>query len=177
MDNKMYFSFRNQRENITELQTYLRYISRFLNRIPMVAPDGIFGPETKAAIVAFQKLYGLPATGEADYETWTRIVETFDELQRAEKNVRPVYVYPLDIPTMKEGDDFEEVYILQIMLRRLAKIFGNIHIPEITGVFDEDTKKAVRDVSKLYGKNPSGEVDRELWNIIAEIYSAFTFND
>ena len=50
-------------------------------------------------------------------------------------------------------------------------------MPQITGVFDEDTKKAAEDIARYYGKTPSGQIDRELWNIIADTYSAFTFND
>ncbi len=177
MDNNLYFSHRDEKTNIYELQTYLRYLSRYISEIPSVNPDGIYGPETRAAVSAFQKRFGLPATGEADFETWTRIVEAYDDVVRAEKNIKPVYVYPVDIPDIKEGDNFEEIYILQIMLRRLAKIFGNIHMPQITGVFDGDTRKAAEDIERYYGKTPTGRIDRELWNIIADTYSAFTIND
>ena len=177
MNNTLYFSHRDKNANIYELQTYLRYLSRYINQIPLVVPDGIYGPETRNAVIAFQKQFGLPATGDADFETWTEAVETFDKLSRAEKSVHPVYVYPLDIPHFEKGDKFEEIYILQIMLRRLAKIFGNIHMPEITGEFDDNTRRAVEEFAKLYGKDTQGKVDRELWNIIADVYSAFTFND
>ena len=50
-------------------------------------------------------------------------------------------------------------------------------MPKFTGVFDEDTRKAVEDFGRIYGKETRGRVDRELWNIIADTYSAFTFND
>lgn len=36
--------------------------------------DGDFGPMTKAAVVAYQKSKGLPATGICDYTTWSRLV-------------------------------------------------------------------------------------------------------
>lgn len=177
MDNRLYFSHRNEMANISELQTYLRYLSRYFQQIPQVVPDGIYGDVTQKAIVAFQKLAGIAETGEADFETWTRLVEMFDETARAKRYTKPVYVYPVDIPYLKEGDRFEEVYILQIMLRRLAKVFGNIHMPKVTGVFDSDTRKAVEDFSELYGDDKQVNVDRELWNIIADTYSGFTFND
>ncbi len=34
-----------------------------------IAPDGTYGPDTVVAITNFQKLFGLPETGEADHET------------------------------------------------------------------------------------------------------------
>ena len=74
MANTLYFSHRDNRANVYELQTYLRYISRFVKSIPLVNPDGIYGPKTKEAVIEFQKAFGLPVTGEADFETWTRIV-------------------------------------------------------------------------------------------------------
>ncbi len=177
MENRLYFSHRDEQANISELQTYLRYLSEYIPGIPGVVPDGIFGDETRNSLKAFQKFAGIPETGEADFESWKRLVEVYDDTLRAQRRAKPIFVYPVDITHMKEGDSYEEIYILQIMLRRLAKIFGNIHMPQITGKYDGNTKKAVEDFSGLYGKNVQGRVDRELWNIIADTYSAFTFND
>ena len=63
MDNRVYFSHRDEKANIYEIQTYLRYISRFFPQIPSVVPDGIFGDETESAIRAFQKMVGAEETG------------------------------------------------------------------------------------------------------------------
>ncbi|MBO4941177.1 MAG: peptidoglycan-binding protein [Clostridia bacterium] len=177
MENKIYFSYRDNPKNIREIQTYLRFISRYIRDVPNVNPDGIYGPETEKAVSAFQKRFGLPSTGKVDFETWTNIVEVYDDLVLGRKTLRPVYVYPVGLPNFKEGDEFEEVYVLQVMLSRLAKIFGNIHPVKITGNFDSDTKKAVEDLERYYNRETKGMVDRELWNILADVYSGFTFND
>lgn len=174
--NREYTSRRDNAANVYELQEYLRYISRYMKDIPRVNPDGIYGTETVNAVKAFQKKTGLPATGEADFETWTRIVEVYDDLVRQHRLPNLVSVYPLEVPHLKEGDNFEEIYMLQIMLRRIAKLFKNITMPELTGVYDEKTREAVRDFSRLYGKESSGTVDRELWNILTDTYNAFTAN-
>ncbi|MBR5155379.1 MAG: peptidoglycan-binding protein [Clostridia bacterium] len=171
-----YSSGRDQSPNISELQEYLSYIADYIRDIPKIYPDGIYGPETQAAVRAFQTKYGLPQTGEADLATWTKIVSTFDDLKKLHKLPQKISAYPLEIPHLKEGDDFEEIYLLQIMLRRIAKIFRNITMPALTGVYDEMTKQAVQDFSRLYGKESSSTVDRELWNIITDTYNAFTHN-
>ena len=177
MANTLYFSHRDNRANVYELQTYLRYISRFIKTIPLVNPDGIYGPKITEAVTEFQKKFGLPVTGEADFETWTRIVEVYDEFVRTERELRPVFVYPTDLPGFKEGDRFDEIYVLQVILRRLGRIFGNVHTAKITGVYDADTKRAVDDLAKRYNRDSKNGVDRELWNLFADIYSGFTYND
>lgn len=171
-----YYSFRDEKANIYELQSFLRYIAEHTSGMPTVIPDGIYGPETRAAVKAFQSKAGLPQTGEADLATWTEIVDTYDSLKRQHILPRWISGYPLEIPHLKEGDDFEEIYLLQIMLRRIAKIFKNISMPDLTGVYDVKTSKAVEDFSRLYGKESRGKVNRELWNILTDTYNAFTNN-
>ena len=63
----------NHQENVMELQNYLRTISRFRNNIPLIIPDGIFGPETTDTVKAFQAAYNLPQTGVVDFATWYKI--------------------------------------------------------------------------------------------------------
>ncbi len=162
--------------NIYELQEFLRYISDYIKGVPKIHPDGIYGPETADAVRAFQARFMLPQTGEADLATWTAIVETYDELQRINQIPNKIAGYPLEVLHLKEGDNFEEIYFLQIMLRRIAKIYKNITSPDLTGVYDQKTREAVRDFSRLYGKE-SDIVDRELWNILTDTYNAFTYNN
>ena len=176
MNDRTYYPARDERANIYELQSFLRYISQYIDDIPSVVPDEIYGPETKEAVIAVQRKVGLPQTGEADFETWTAIVELYDELIKRHAFPKPIYGYPPEIPHLKEGDDFEEIYLLQIMLRRIAKIFKNVTMPDLTGVYDAKTVQAVEDFSRLYGIESNGMVDRELWNILTDTYNAFTIN-
>lgn len=60
-------------DNVRLMQEYLRTISQRYN-IPSVSIDGIFGPATRRAVVAFQNLFGLPADGIIGRNTWDRIV-------------------------------------------------------------------------------------------------------
>ena len=176
ISDREYYSFRDKPSNIYELQQFLRYISQNTDGIPTVVPDGIYGPETRAAVSAFQKKTGLSQGGEADFETWIAIVNFYDELKRKNLFPKGILGYPPEIPHLKEGDDFEEIYLLQIMLRRIAKIFKNVTMPDLTGVYDSKTSQAVKDFSRLYGRENRGIVDRELWNILTDTYNAFTIN-
>lgn len=48
---------------VESMQTMLRFAAEGNNRLLPVVPDGVFGPNTMAAVTAFQRYYGLPATG------------------------------------------------------------------------------------------------------------------
>lgn len=174
---KEYTSMWDNSQNVFELQRFLRYIAKYYDEIPTVNPDGIYGAETKDAVIAFQKRFGLEKTGTANTATWDMIRDVYLSLQRQNAVPQPIYVFPLGIPHMEEGDTIEEVYALQLLLRRLGKIYNNITIPEITGEFDSLTTQAVNELKAILGMEQEGRVTREFWNILADIYSAFTFND
>lgn len=66
---------------VTILQQYLSYISQTLPEIPSVAVDGIFGPQTEAAVKVFQRLYGLPENGVVGTLTWNDIAALYSDLR------------------------------------------------------------------------------------------------
>ena len=64
---------------VTQLQTFLRVIAQNNNAVPMVTVDGIFGNQTKNAVIAVQKLAGIPQTGSVGPLTWNAIVNLYNE--------------------------------------------------------------------------------------------------
>ncbi len=62
---------------VESMQTMLRFAAEGNNRLLPVVPDGVFGPNTMAAVTAFQRYYGLPATGVMNGATWERLVQTY----------------------------------------------------------------------------------------------------
>ena len=69
-----------RRSHIFDLQTFLRRIQRDQGYARPIAADGIFGPETAAAVRDFQRQNGLPVTGTADYDTWTAVFRAYRAL-------------------------------------------------------------------------------------------------
>lgn len=58
---------------VRQLQQQLQRISRTYSAIPSVEVDGIYGSKTRDAVEAFQRVFGLPVTGQVDYKTWYEI--------------------------------------------------------------------------------------------------------
>ncbi|QHQ63553.1 peptidoglycan-binding protein [Anaerocolumna sedimenticola] len=65
------------------MQQYLLIISHVYSEIPIIEADGIFGPETKSAVMAFQKLFELPVTGTINAVTWYKIAQIYQRLTQA----------------------------------------------------------------------------------------------
>jgi peptidoglycan hydrolase-like protein with peptidoglycan-binding domain len=59
------------------LEIMLNSISAMHPEIKPVEIGGIFDSDTRAAVIAFQSLYGLPVTGIVDEETWNRLSEVY----------------------------------------------------------------------------------------------------
>lgn len=66
---------------IEHLQYWLSILSAFIPEIPPVTIDGIYGPDTKNAVIAAQRWFGLPQTGEVDDETWDEIYDQFSGIE------------------------------------------------------------------------------------------------
>jgi len=59
--------------NVYLMQEYLRALNDIAN-IPFIAADGIFGPATRNAVIAFQRAAGITVDGIIGKQTWDRIV-------------------------------------------------------------------------------------------------------
>lgn len=64
---------------VEQLQTFLRVIARNNSAIPDVAVDGIFGPQTQAAVIAVQDWFDLEPDGVVGPITWNAIITLYNE--------------------------------------------------------------------------------------------------
>ena len=64
-------------DKVRHLQYMLSVLSAYINSIPPVGVDGIFGPATRSAVLAAQRYFGLPQTGTVDAATWDEIYDQF----------------------------------------------------------------------------------------------------
>lgn len=69
-----------QGEYVLFLQSYLNRIAEAYPAIPTVTADGVFGNATEAAVIAFQREFGLSPNGFVGPITWDRITSVYEDL-------------------------------------------------------------------------------------------------
>ena len=67
-------------QNVRDLQSYLSLIGKNLAAIPTIPVTGYFGSQTRDAVIAFQRAFGIPANGAVGPITWNTIVRQYDAL-------------------------------------------------------------------------------------------------
>ncbi|MGN0313520.1 MAG: peptidoglycan-binding protein [Fusicatenibacter sp.] len=60
-------------QKVLQMQEQLNTIGEVYSSIPQIGESGYFGEDTKMAVEAFQRLFGLPVSGIVDYPTWYKI--------------------------------------------------------------------------------------------------------
>ncbi len=70
----------SESESVRVLQEYLDFIADYFPEIPGVTPTGYFGPQTKAAVEAFQTVVGLPVSGFVNAVTWGAVTDLYSDL-------------------------------------------------------------------------------------------------
>lgn len=87
----------NTGDKVRHLQYMLSVLSAYIKNIPSVTIDGIFGPATRDAVIAAQRWFGLPETGQVDDRTWDEIYDQFAGIENT--SLRDGEVFPAIRPT------------------------------------------------------------------------------
>lgn len=154
--------------SVFALQSALYQLARSGAAIPLLLPDGIFGPETSNALMLFQRKNRLSPTGIADYLTWTELFRQANRLQ-AQPSVS-IAPFPNKgfYPIGARGD---LLYIVQSMLSTTSNHFANIPTVTYTGVLDEETAQALRVIQQTSDLSPTGALDQRTWDALSALYN------
>lgn len=163
-----------RRTHIYDLQRFLRRIQREHGAVSPLAPDGIFGEETAAAVRQFQREHALPVTGKADLVTWTAIWEEYTALTAGDALPATVRFFPPARDTvLRRGDKGCDVATLQCMLNTLPLHFAGAPRVPPTGIYDEETERAIYTAQGFFLLPQTGETDRRTWQSLAAVHNAY----
>lgn len=73
-------------DNVTDLQTYLNLIGKNIPEIPEVPITGFFGEQTENSVRIFQRLFGIPVSGDVGPITWYQMALQYDFFNRGVEN-------------------------------------------------------------------------------------------
>ena len=163
----------NEREAILNLQRYLRQLSFVNKEIPTPPQDGVYDTRTREAVKAFQKLEGLPPTGEVDLITWERLFTAFQKSLVRESAPVPLAQFPRlsEGYALREGDESFLVLLIQYALSELQTLYPDLDTVQESGTYDAATAQGVKRFQARLGLPPTGEVDRATWDALATIYN------
>lgn len=157
---------------VSVVQYYLRVIAEFNPKIAEVTPNGVFDEETKNAVLAFQREYGLPETGEVNEETWNKLSSVYLGLiDSAESSGAGIAAEVFPGTLLNLGSSGEDVEILQTYLNTVAQVYTEIPTVNVSGTFDAATENAVIIFQRIFGIPQSGVVGPITWEILAEKYA------
>ncbi len=155
---------------VFEIQSYIRNISRIDDDIPSLVPDGIFGEETTESVLAFQRKHLLQQTGKVDFATWNKLLEENDRAVFAFSE--PVQTAPAtngDFPLKRDKESHLNGNV-NLMLTRLSDFYENFGGAVLSPDYTEATERLIRIFQSLTGNTVTGEVDKNIWNLLSYLY-------
>ena len=161
--------------DVENLQIRLNRISANYPAIPKIPEaDGFFGQSTEDAVTEFQRIFNLTPDGIVGKATWYRIQFIYNAVKRLfEVNSEGLrlnelpQIYPGELSLGAEGSG---VLILQYYLEYIALFVPTVQTVTPDGSFGPQTENSVISFQRTYGLEPTGVVDRAVFNSIQSTY-------
>lgn len=158
------------------LQRMLNRIGRNYPAIPRISSvDGIFGPQTEAAVRKFQSIFNLTSDGIVGRSTWYKLVFLYVGVNNLSELVSEGQPYTSIQPpaagvTLQEGSTGTAVTALQYMISIVGQFSNAIPVLVIDGIFGPNTREAVIAVQRSFGLPATGIVNQATWQRLYDEY-------
>ena len=168
----------SQNEYVRALQRQLLRIRQDYPAIPAISSaTGYFGPETEAAVRAFQRIFNLSSDGIVGPATWyalSRVYTSVTGLSEIEGEGLPLpdAVVPYPGRVLRQGSKGDAVRTLQRYLNDLASAYGALLPVSADGIFGSQTRNAVLAFQQLFGLTVDGIVGPATWNKLMQVWDA-----
>ena len=154
---------------VLQAQIILNTIGKNYPAIPRINPeDGIFGPQTEAAVLTLQRIFNLTPDGVIGRSTWNQMEQLYVAVKRLNEleSLGQTYI-SLDWQapdSLQEGSRGQQVRQLQYMLQVLSDYISTVPRINNDGIFGPRTEAAVTAYQAFAGLTPDGVVGPATWN-------------
>ena len=162
---------------VRKLQRQLIRIRQDYPAIPAISSaTGYFGPETEAAVLAFQRVFNLTPDGIVGPATWyaiSRIFVAVTGLAELESEGLPLpgTVVPYPGYLLRQGSRGDAVRTLQRYLNDLSTVYGALLPVNADGAFGTQTRNAVIAFQRMFELTPDGIVGPATWNMLMRVWN------
>lgn len=164
-------------EQVRTIQRQLNRISDNYTAIPKILnTNGFFSMQTEYAVKKFQEIFNLEVDGIVGKATWYKIKYMYTSI----KKLSELYAESLTFDevsqiyakVLKKGDNGEQVGLVQYYLAVIAYFDDSLPMLRLDRLFDQNTENAVLAFQKKYGLTVDGEIGRETFFKLTEVYDA-----
>lgn len=149
---------------------YLDSIAFLDNDIPRLRTNSVYNDSTKTMVMAFQKKYNLPVTGEFTYKDFNVLKNVYDNMLKYYDKEYKDFVddlYPgVFLSKGMNGDDIRK---LQRFLLKICQYNHSIPGVKVNGEFDDLTERSVKKIQDDYNLGITGIVGPFSWRKIVEL--------
>lgn len=155
------------------LQYFLAIVGEFYDALPRWQAgqlDGVFGPQTREAVTAYQQLVGLPMTGAVDRETWYALLSTYQSvlLSQPEQEWLGQFV-GLPETFLVKGMRGKAVRQAQQLINIIARGYAEVPAVAEDGIFGDATESSVASIQSLLGLPATGAIGPLTWEGMADL--------
>lgn len=162
---------------VRETQIMLTRLSLHSEKHAELSPlhvGGSLDDPTRKEIEKFQRIEGMNADGELDIDTYNTLKGSYAAVH--EKLSPPHGVAPVQSSLqngISAGEESVDVMMVQLMLNSLSAVMETASLVELSGIYDEPTENAIRELQQIYRIEEDGIVDTLTWNRLARLYGRY----
>ena len=155
------------------LQYFLAIAGEYYDALPRWSAaqlDGIFGPQTRSAVEAYQRMLGLPVTGAVDRATWNALVSTYRSVLLVQPEQEWLGLF-IGLPEvfLVTGMRGDAVRRAQELINIIARGYPEVPAVAVDGIFGSATESAVSVIQTLLGLPATGAVGPLTWEGMARL--------
>jgi len=152
-------------ESVRQIQRAINMLLPCQPRLWRLNEDGIFGPNTRDAVLTFQSIFGLSADGVVGPITWDRLMREAQAC--AERGSQPTPSPTPQYPgsPVRIGAQGESVRQIQQAINRLVPQYPNrLWRLNEDGIFGPNTQNAIFTFQSIFGLTTDGVVGPMTWD-------------